>query len=97
VIEIPGQKALEQIAQVASEVDRPERAPYTGADVANILAAYVNVMEGDPVGTILRNPETGAVAVRAVVDGLHIWRVSAPDGDQYNDLQPRLEGWEKIA
>jgi hypothetical protein len=95
VIEMPSQKALEQIAQVASE-PAAER-PYTHIDVAAILAAYVNVMEGDPVGTVLRNPESGAVAMRVVEDGLHIWRVNVPTGDHYNDLQPTLLGWEKIA
>jgi hypothetical protein len=92
---MPSQKALEQIAQVASEPDA-ER-PYTHIDVAAILAAYVNVMEGDPVGTIVRNPENGSVAVRAEDNGLHIWRVSCVDGSVYNDLQPTLLGWEKIA
>lgn len=95
MIEMPSQKALEQIAKVATEPDAAK--PYTHIDVAAILAAYVNVMEGDPVGTILRDPESGSVAVRALDNGLHIWRVSNPNGDVYNDLTPTLLGWEKIA
>lgn len=94
MIEIPSNATMEQIAHVASEPDQP---PITWQQVAAILAAYNNVIDGDPVGTILKNPDSGAVAVRANVDGLHMWRISAPDGSQYNDLQPRLEGWEKIA
>jgi hypothetical protein len=95
MIEIPQElKVLERIAHVASEPDAEK--PYGPGDVAAILAAYVNVMEGDPVGTLLKRPTDGAIAVRAVVDGLHIWRCSAPDGNQWNDLQPTLEGWVKV-
>jgi hypothetical protein len=92
VIEMPADAALEQIAKVASEADES----LTVNQVAAVLAAYNNVMAGDPVGTLRRDPETGAIAMRANVDGLHMWRVSSPDGNQYNDLQPTLNGWDKI-
>jgi hypothetical protein len=93
MIEMPSDPMLEQIAQVASE----EGEPLTSNQVAAFIAAYNNIMSGEPIGTMLKNPETGAVAIRANVDGLHMWRVNAPDGSQWNDLQPTLEGWEKIA
>lgn len=93
MIEMPEQAALERIAHVASESDEE---PITHQVVTRVLAAFINVMEGDPVGTLLRDPESGAVAVRVNADGLHIWRVSDPNGSQYNDLQPTLAGWDKI-
>lgn len=95
MIEMPNDAQMEQIAHVASEPDA--KTPFTAAQVGAILAAYRNVMGGDPVGTLRRDPKTGAVAVRANVDGLHMWRVSSPDGTQWNDLQPTLAGWEQIA
>lgn len=87
MIEIPEKPTLDQIAQVASE----EREPITSNQVAAVLAAYANIMGGDQVGTIRRNPENGAIAMRVSDNGLHMWRVSVPDGEQYNDLQPTLD------
>jgi len=78
---------LEQIASIASE----EGEPLTGNQAAALIAAYHNVVSGDPVGTMRRDPETGAIALKvAAPDGLLMWRVSVPDGTQYNDLQPTL-------
>jgi hypothetical protein len=95
MIEIPQElKVLERIAYIASEPDAEK--PYTPKDVSAILAAYAHVLDGDPVGSILKRPTDGAIAVRANVDGLHMWRISAPDGSQWNDLQPTLEGWVKV-
>jgi hypothetical protein len=92
MIEMPGEAALNQIAQVASEAD----APVTANQVAAVLSAYCAILDGDPVGTIRRNPDTGELAVRVNADGLHLWRVSHPQGGQYNDLQPTLP-WPTIA
>lgn len=86
MIEIPEDPTLEQIAQVASEADTP----ITRNQVAAVLAAYRNIMSGDPIGTIRRDPESGAMAMRVSDNGLQLWRVNAPDGSQYNDLQPHL-------
>lgn len=78
---------LEQIASIASE----EHESLTGKQAAAIIAAYHNVMDGDPVGTMRRDPETGAVALKvAASDGLLMWRVNVPDGSQYSDLAPTL-------
>jgi len=80
---------LEQIASIATEPDT--EVPITANQVAAIIAAYHNVISGDPVGTMRRDPETGAIALKvAAPDGLLMWRVSVPDGTQYNDLQPTL-------
>lgn len=79
---------LEQIAQVASE-DSEE--PLTSNQAARLIAAYHHVVSGDPVGTMRKDPETGAIALKTMApDGMMIWRVNVPDGTQYNDLQPTL-------
>jgi hypothetical protein len=84
-----GEATLEQIASVASEPDAEH--PLTGKQVAAVIAAYHNVASGDPVGTMRRNPENGAIALKTMAaDGMLIWRISVPDGSQYNDLQPTL-------
>jgi hypothetical protein len=92
VIEIPDDATLDQIAHVASEKD----GEITRNQVAAVLAAYRDILGGDPVGTLRRDPETGALAHRVAVDGLHMWRVSVPaTGEQYNDLQPTLD-WPEV-
>ncbi|ASR85528.1 minor tail protein [Mycobacterium phage Krueger] len=62
----------------------------TDEQVAAILAAWNNVKGGDPVGMVRRDPETGKVAHRVDALGVQQWRVSGPDGEQYNDLQGTL-------
>ena len=79
---------LEQIASVATEPDAEHT--LTASEVAGVIAAYHNITSGDPIGTIRRDPVTGAIALKTSVDGLLLWRVSTPDGGQYNDLQPTL-------
>lgn len=82
---------LEQIAQVASEAD----VPLTKNQAAAVIAAYHNVLDGDPVGTMRKDPETGAVALKVIDNGLMIWRISCKDGTFYNDTQPTLP-WPEI-
>jgi hypothetical protein len=83
---------LEQIAQVASEESEE---PLSPNQAAAVIAAYHNVVSGDPVGTMRRDPETGAIALKVLDNGLFIWRVNVPDGTFYNDLQPTLP-WPKL-
>jgi hypothetical protein len=71
-------------------------AELTAEQVALVLDAFNAVRQGDPPGTVCRNPDNGAVAHRVVHDGVHIWRASAPDGLQWNDLNPTLPGWTTI-
>jgi hypothetical protein len=73
---------LERVAKVVGDV--------TAEQVGAIMAAYWAIFDGDPVGTIRRDPDTGAVAVRVEDNGMNLWRVNGPDGEQYNDLQPTL-------
>lgn len=92
MIEMPQPAVLDQIAKVASEDDEL----ITRNMVSRVLAAYGNVIGGPPIGTFMRDPKTKSIAVRAVVDGLHMWHISCSDGSQYSDYQPYLEGWEEI-
>lgn len=66
----------------------------TEEQIAAVLAASELHATGDPVGTVLRSEE-GLVAHRVNQDGVVQWRVTGPDGDLYNDLQPTLP-WKVI-
>lgn len=62
-----------------------------------VLGAYNAVRQGEPVGTIMKNTETGAIAHRVETDGVHLWRVSLPNGEQWTDLSPTLPGWDTLS
>jgi hypothetical protein len=79
--------ALEHIAAMVGEIDANK--------VAAVIAAYHAIQEGDPLGTVRRDPETGAVALRVEDGGFHLWRVNLPNGEFYNDTQPTLP-WPPI-
>lgn len=68
----------------------------TEDQVALVLEAWNSIHTGPPVGTICRNTETGAIAHRVIHEGMHAWRVSSPDGTQWVDLNPSLNGWETL-
>lgn len=68
----------------------------TAEQVNLVLTAWNAVKEGAPTGTIVKDPATGAIAHRVDADGVHLWRVSAPDGTQWADLSPNLSGWEVL-
>jgi hypothetical protein len=83
---------LRQIAKVASE----EGEELTMAQVAAVLAAREAIIDGDPIGTI-RQGTQGEIAVRVDDQGMHIWRVTCPDGTLYNNLEPTMNGdWKVI-
>lgn len=67
----------------------------TADQVSEVLAALNAVRDGDPAGMVRRDPVTGKVAHRVTANGVAQWRVSAPDGEQYNDLQATLQ-WPPI-
>src|SRR6516162_29854 len=69
-----------------------EDSDLTEEHVLKVLDLWNKARAGDPVGTVRKDPATGAVAHRVNADGVHIWRISQPDGYQYNDMQPTL-GW----
>lgn len=62
----------------------------TEAQIDAVLAAQRAIADGDPVGTVRKDPDTGKVAHRVTVHGVTQWRITDPHGDQYNDLQPTL-------
>lgn len=61
--------------------------------VRRVLAALEVIKEGAPVGTVVQDPETCAVAVRVAQDGVPFWLVSTVSGDAWTDMQPQLDGW----
>lgn len=84
------------ITQAVTELEKD------GADAAAIEAAVFAMQKtrllftGAPVGTILRNKETGESASRAVnITGIPVWHISSPTGDKYDShetvLQPEAD------
>jgi len=67
------------------------------AVVRAVLTALENAMSGDPVGTVVQDPENGSIAVRVAEDGVPVWRVTALNGTEYRDAQPTLKGWTVIS
>lgn len=78
-----------QIAQRLSDMNLTEE------QVDSVLATWNHLREGDPLGTVRRDEKTGAIAHRVDADGVHLWRVSDPRGELYNDMQPTLS-WPVI-
>ena len=68
----------------------------TAGQVRNVLSALNAIREGEPVGKVLRDPQTGMVAHQVSYLGVNQWRMSGPDGEQHNDLQPSLPGWDVL-
>lgn len=66
----------------------------THEHITLVLQAWNDLREGAPLGAIIRDPQTGAIAHRVSDGGRHLWRVSSPSGDQWNDLSPMISGWE---
>lgn len=69
----------------------------TDEQVAMVLNAWNIVQSGDPLGTVLTDPETGRVAVRVAMNGVHHWRVTDPDGGSWVESTPTLPGWTVIS
>jgi len=69
----------------------------TDEHVAMVLAAWNTVKAGDPVGTIKKDPVTGNLAVRVSENGVHQWKITAPDGGMWSDMQPTLHTWNTLA
>ena len=84
---------LQQIAEVASEMDQP----ITAAQVGAVFAARQAILEGDALGTVMKGQD-GEIAVRVNDNGLHMWRVTCTDGTIYNNTEPKLPAdiWTKV-
>ena len=63
--------------------------------VAAVMQALRASREGAAIGTVLRDPATGAVAHR-VTSGVQVWHVSELDGSSWTDTQPTLAGWVEL-
>jgi hypothetical protein len=68
----------------------------TDEQIHRVLEAWNQVRQGDPVGTVRRNPANGEVAHRVDHEGVHVWRISNPDGSQYNDMRPTMT-WPELS
>lgn len=65
--------------------------------VAMVLAAWNTITGGDPLGTVRLDPATGSLAMRLSDNGVHKWRVTAPDGGTWFDMSPTLNGWNILS
>jgi|688.fasta_scaffold450133_1 hypothetical protein len=78
---------------VVTQIVKNVNGEVTEDKVRQVFAAYEAIMEGATVGTVMQDPKTGSVAVRCSENGVPRWKVSAVTGDDWVDMQPRLEGW----
>lgn len=67
----------------------------TEAQIAEALTAWNTSQSGAPVGTVLRDDDTGAIAHRIEKNGMPMWKVTTPGGPTYNDMRPTLP-WTQI-
>lgn len=67
----------------------------TDEQVQQVIQAWNAVRAGEPVGTVKVCPTTGNVAHRVSIDGIHMWQITTPDGQQWRDTVPTLP-WDCI-
>lgn len=65
----------------------------TDEQVAMVLDALNTITTGEPLGTVVTDPDTGRIAVRVAENGIHQWQVTYPDGGTAIERQPTLPGW----
>jgi hypothetical protein len=82
----PKQKRDKEIAGIQAMLGDDVSA----AQIDAVLAAQAALVEGDPVGTVRREEDSGMVAHRVNDGGVVQWRVTGPDGECFNDLQTTL-------
>lgn len=88
----PDMNSTEVIAAIETQLG----GELTTGQVRSVLSALNAIREGDPVGKVVRDPQTGMIAHRVSHLGVDQWRMSGPDGIQQNDLQPTLPGWDVL-
>lgn len=77
-----------------------DEAPQEAIDAAVFAMQKTKMLfDGEPIGTVRRHPDTGAMAVRVLHPdtGIPLWRVSNLDGSGHDDHQVSLQGWTWIA
>lgn len=67
----------------------------TAEQINRVITAFQAAHEGAELGTVMIHPETGAVAKRVSVEGVHKWRVMDDDGFSF-DTRPTLVGWDTV-
>lgn len=93
----PAPAEVPQVTEAVVETISAQCPEVSDEHVAMVLAAWNTVISGEPLGTIKKDPVTGNFAVRVSEDGVHKWKVTAPDGGQWSDMQPTLAGWDTLA
>lgn len=68
----------------------------TEEQIKMVLEAVQRLRDGDPVGTVLHNAASGAVAVRVAESGVPYWHVTSLDGSLSNDTNATLAGWDVL-
>jgi hypothetical protein len=71
------------------------RSTLSEEDAAKVIAALEVVTTDPGVGTVLRNPATGDVAVRVGQYGEFYWRVYATDDRTWIEKEP-IVGWDVL-
>ena len=65
------------------------------AQVVRVLSALNAVTSGEPIGTVRRDPATGDVAHRILLNGVGQWRVST-SSDMHYHMAPSLPDWDVL-
>lgn len=78
-----------------AKIEAVLRAELSEEDQAKVIAALEAVTTDPPVGTVLRNPATGDVAVYVRQYAETYWRVVSPDDRNWIETEP-LVGWDGL-
>lgn len=66
----------------------------TADQIRTTIAAINLATTGDPIGTV-RLGANGELAQRINLNGVPMWRITTPDGQFWNDMQPTLD-WPQL-
>lgn len=64
--------------------------------VNRAIVNYQAVHDGESLNTVRMCPNTGKVAQRVAIEGVHKWQVMNPDGSIGYDTRPELTDWDLI-
>lgn len=87
-IEVPSREIAQAISAHLDEVSAEQ--------VHAVLHALNKIQSGDPIGMVRRDPATGHVALRFLLNGIGAWRVAGTDGELYVDEQTTLLNWDVL-
>ena len=98
----PPPGVVDQVARAVADPDHPivldEKGQLRGEDINRVIVAYDTFRMGAEPGTWMRNPDTGAMAIR--VDDPErgvVWQVTASDGIISYDTEPSLSApWVEL-